>query len=73
MPKFEDLLITEGEQHFDFVFKNSIKDTFEDEIADTVIRCFDMAAHLGFDLEKHIELKMRYNTLRPQMHGGKKY
>lgn len=73
LPKFEDLLITEGEQHFDFVFKNSIKDTFEDEIADTVIRCFDMAAHLGFDLEKHIELKMRYNTLRPQMHGGKKY
>ena len=54
-------------------FQNYTKDTFEDEIADTVIRCFDMSAHLGFDLEKHILLKMRYNTLRPQMHGGKKY
>ena len=45
-------------------FENYIKDTFEDEIADVVIRCFDMSAHLGFDLEKHIEAKMRYNTLR---------
>lgn len=73
LPKFEELLKIEGEQHFEFVFRHTLKDTFEDEIADVVIRCFDMSAHLGFDLEKHIEAKMRYNTLREQKHGGKKY
>jgi len=58
---------------FKLSFERTIKDTFQDEIADVVIRCFDMSVHLGFDLEKHIEAKMRYNSLRPQMHGGKKY
>jgi len=65
-----------GNQNCDWIknrFETTIKDTFEDEIVDVILRCFDMSAHLGFDLEKHLELKMRYNTLRPQMHGGKKY
>lgn len=61
------------DQEFKEWFQNYTKDTFEDEIADVVIRCLDMSAHLGFDIEKHILLKMRYNSLRPIMHGGKKY
>lgn len=68
----EDLL-TPDDIKFEKIFKIYIKDTFEDEIADAVIRCLDMSAHLGFDLEAHILAKMRYNTLRPIMHGGKKY
>lgn len=27
----------------------------------------------GIDLELHVRAKMRYNSLRPRMHGGKKY
>jgi NTP pyrophosphatase (non-canonical NTP hydrolase) len=61
------------ESMFKVSFQQRIKDTFEDEIADTVIRCLDMAAHMGFDLESHILAKMKYNSMRPQMHGGKKY
>lgn len=49
-------------------FEAFIKDTFEDEIADAIIRLLDLCAYQGIDIEKHIELKMRYNTLRPYKH-----
>lgn len=32
---------------------------------------FCMCYHMGIDLERHIELKMRYNKLRPTLHGKK--
>lgn len=50
-------------------FENTIKDTFEDELADAVIRIADMCGYLGIDLEKHIELKMKYNETREYKHG----
>lgn len=50
-------------------FKTWIKDTFEDEIADAVIRLLDLSAGLGIDLEKHINMKVRYNESRPKLHG----
>lgn len=50
-------------------FKAHIKDTFEDEIADAVIRLLDLSAGLGIDLEKHINAKVRYNETRPKLHG----
>lgn len=76
--KKQDISLTElkglnDNKQFKGLFELYVKDTFEDEIADTVIRCMDMSAHMGFDLQKHIELKMRYNSLREKMHGGKKY
>lgn len=52
-------------------FEQCIKDTFEDEIADTVIRIFDMCEGFGIDLERHIELKLEYNKTRPYKHGKK--
>ena len=52
-------------------FEQCIKDTFEDEIADTVIRIFDMCEGFGIDLERHIELKLEYNRTRPYKHGKK--
>jgi len=52
-------------------FDQCIKDTFEDEIADTVIRIFDMCEGFGIDLERHIELKLEYNRTRPYKHGKK--
>lgn len=32
-----------------------------------------LSQKLGIDLETHIRLKIRYNSIRPEMHGGKKY
>jgi NTP pyrophosphatase (non-canonical NTP hydrolase) len=45
------------------------KDTFEDELADTAIRLFDMCGGLGIDLEKQIEWKMGFNQSREAKHG----
>ena len=52
-------------------FENAVKDTFEDELADIMIRVMDLAAFKGVDLETHIKAKMRYNSLRPHKHGKK--
>lgn len=52
-------------------FPETIKDTFEDEIADAMIRLMDLSGYLGIDLESHIKAKMRYNSLRPHKHGKK--
>lgn len=52
-------------------FKWSIKDTFEDELADATIRIFDLAYSKGIDLQWHIERKMKFNADRPHMHGKK--
>ncbi len=35
--------------------------------------CRDICTEKGIDLELHVKAKMRYNSLRPRMHGGKKY
>ena len=53
------------------VFKNQIKDTFEDELADAVIRIFDMCGGLGIDIGKHIMYKLHYNSTREYKYGKK--
>jgi NTP pyrophosphatase (non-canonical NTP hydrolase) len=50
-------------------FELAIKDTFEDEVADAVIRIFDMCGYMGIDLEWHIKAKMEYNSKRERLHG----
>lgn len=74
--KFADLdnferTSNEDDEWFKKNFEENIKDTFQDEIADTIIRLLDMAGGLGIDLEKHIINKVRYNSLRPRLHGKK--
>lgn len=54
---------------FELAFQVEIKDTFEDEIADSIIRLFDLCGALEIDIERHIELKRAYNSLRPYKHG----
>lgn len=56
---------------FELCFPDYIKDTFEDELADIMIRVMDLAAYKNIDLEKHIKLKMRFNALREHKHGKK--
>ncbi len=45
------------------------KDTFEDEIADTIIRLCDLCGELNIDIEKQIAWKMEYNKKREHKHG----
>jgi NTP pyrophosphatase (non-canonical NTP hydrolase) len=52
-------------------YEDSVKGTFEEEMADIVIRVFDLCAFKGIDLYAHIEAKMRYNSLREHKHGKK--
>lgn len=51
------------------IFETYVKDTFEDELADTVIRILDLCGARGIDIERHIELKLKYNATRERMHG----
>ena len=41
------------------------------ELADIVIRCFDMADAFGIDLEAAILEKHEFNKTRPYLHGKK--
>jgi NTP pyrophosphatase (non-canonical NTP hydrolase) len=50
-------------------FVDKIKDTFEDELADAIIRICDLAGYCNIDLDKHIQAKMLYNKGRPYKHG----
>jgi len=59
----------ERPSHDAFSFESNIKDTFEDEIADTFIRLFDLVGAFTIDIEKHIDLKLKYNSLREYKHG----
>lgn len=65
---FEDLYDLSDDE-FKAIFEKNIKDTFEDEIADAVIRLFDLSAYKGIEITEHIRAKMRYNSLRPRLHG----
>lgn len=38
------------------------------ELADVVIRCFEMAEYYGIDLEKAMQEKQAYNKTRPYKH-----
>lgn len=42
-------------------------------ISDSISYMYAWSEYLGIDLDKHIEWKIKYNELRPHMHGGKKY
>lgn len=44
---------------------------FDSELADVVIRVFDLAESLGIDIERAILAKHAYNITRPHRHGGK--
>jgi len=68
LPPFMDNIPND---EFNKVFKDEVKNTFEDELADVMIRVMDLAYSRGVDIEWHIKQKMRYNETRPHMHGKK--
>ena len=67
--KADDIFESDKEVYELSSFQSLIKDTFEDELADTVIRILDLCGARGIDLEKHINLKLKYNRSRERMHG----
>jgi len=48
-----------------------VKDTFEDEIADSFIRLCDLCHKMNIDIEIFIKLKLEYNKRRNERHGKK--
>ena len=48
-----------------------VKGTFEEEMADIIIRVLDLCAFKRIDIERHIRAKMRVNSLREKKHGKK--
>lgn len=59
------------EWSFKTAFEECIKNSFEDKIVDAIIRLFALCGALNIDIEKHIELKRKYNKLRPYKHNKK--
>ena len=58
-----------SETLFPQLYCNNIKHTVEDELTDILIRVIDLMEHIGMDIEKHVEMKMNYNSLREYKHG----
>lgn len=62
-----------GNTEFTTLFQKYVKDTVEDEIADSIIRILDLCGWLEIDIERHVDLKMRYNSQRECKHGKSYY
>ena len=45
--------------------------SFQEELADAVIRIFDLAGLLKIQIGSYILEKHKYNRTRPHRHGGK--
>lgn len=61
----------ESDEDFANAYRMLVKGTFEEEMADILIRDLDMCAYRGIDIELHTALKARYNNTRPKYHGKK--
>jgi NTP pyrophosphatase (non-canonical NTP hydrolase) len=60
---------TSGSFKYQGAYITHIKDTFEDELADSFIRLFDLCHKMGINIEKFILMKMEYNKYRSTKHG----
>lgn len=63
-----------GNENFDKnSFKELIKDSHEDELADLIIRSLAYCGENNIDIEFYINEKMKYNNSRGYKYGGKKF
>jgi NTP pyrophosphatase (non-canonical NTP hydrolase) len=60
-----------ADESFKEVFELLVKGSVEEEIADSIIRLFDICGHRGIPIGEIISAKLRYNSLRPYKHGKK--
>lgn len=66
-----DVGIRTSEEIEKYAFEKYIKNTFEDELADVIIRTLSICGYLGIDIERSVLAKMRYNKTREKMHSKK--
>ena len=52
-------------------YEDNVRGTVEEEVADAMIRLFDLAGLYDIDLDWHVKAKMAYNETRPHLHGKK--
>ena len=65
------LMSIKDDEPFKEKFLETTKDTFEDELADIIIRTLDLCGYKKVNIEAHIAAKLRYNAMRPVRHGKK--
>lgn len=58
-------------ERFKNSFNSHIKDTFEDELIDAMIRLLDLCGAKNIDIDQHMKLKREYNKTREHKHGKK--
>lgn len=58
-------------QYYKQEFEALVKNSFEDELADIIIRVLDVCGAMKIDIDYHIEAKLKYNSLREFKHGKK--
>ena len=65
------LIVTEAAEGAEAVRKpgGTKYGNLEEELADVIIRCFDLSVGLGFNIEQAIFNKMEKNRDRPHKHG----
>lgn len=72
--KLVDKMVAKGmnemnDDEFKEHFALMVKDSFQDEMADAIIRILDLCGGLDIDIDWHIAAKMRYNSTRAKLHG----
>lgn len=63
-PDLDYLFEIDEDEKYMSTYEAEVKGSFEEEIADTVIRVLDLCGHLEIDLEMHVLAKMRYNKIK---------
>lgn len=71
--RIKELLEINDDESFKKAYETVIKGNEEEEVADIIIRALDWGYNKGVDMDTHVALKLRYNSLRGYKHGGKKY
>ena len=56
-------------KYFEQQYNTYIRGSVEEELADALIRIFDIAGIYNIDLDFHVQTKMKYNENRPFLHG----
>lgn len=70
-PVIDVVIGWQDDMEFKAQYNVNVKGTFEEELADIMIRVMDLAAFKGIDLETQVKAKMRLNATREHMHGKK--
>ena len=59
-------------ENLDIRYENNKPEGFVVELADVLIRIFDLSGKYKIDLNKALETKLKYNETREYRHGNKK-